>query len=207
MVGALQRGIEMSFKHAVALTGGIASGKSTVASKLKEAGFKVIDADKIAHDILDEEHQAIATLFGSAFVKNQKVDRQQLGAEVFADPKKREALESLLHPLIYTRIAEKSAILDKEAKPYIVDIPLFYEGGRYEIDSVIVVYANRVQQCERLMLRDGFSKEEADSRLASQMDIEEKRRKADYVIDNSGGLIQLKTETARVVNEILGEER
>lgn len=197
----------MSFKHAVALTGGIASGKSTVASKLKEAGFKVIDADKIAHDILDEEHQAIATLFGSAFVKNQKVDRQQLGAEVFADPKKREALESLLHPLIYTRIAEKSAILDKEAKPYIVDIPLFYEGGRYEIDSVIVVYANRVQQCERLMLRDGFSKEEADSRLASQMDIEEKRRKADYVIDNSGGLIQLKTETARVVNEILGEER
>lgn len=207
MVGALQRGIEMSFKHAVALTGGIASGKSTVASKLKEAGFKVIDADKIAHDILDEEHQAIATLFGSAFVKNQKVDRQQLGAEVFADPKKREALESLLHPLIYTRIAEKSAILDKEAKPYIVDIPLFYEGGRYEIDSVIVVYANRVQQCERLMLRDGFSKEEADSRLASQMDIEEKRRKADYVIDNSGGLTQLKTETARVVNEILGEER
>ncbi len=197
----------MSFKHAVALTGGIASGKSTVASKLKEAGFKVIDADKIAHDILDEEHQAIATLFGSAFVKNQKVDRQQLGAEVFADPKKREALESLLHPLIYTRIAEKSAILDKEAKPYIVDIPLFYEGGRYEIDSVIVVYANRVQQCERLMLRDGFSKEEADSRLASQMDIEEKRRKADYVIDNSGGLTQLKTETARVVNEILGEER
>ena len=196
----------MSFKYAFALTGGISSGKSTVVALLKDSGFKVIDADKIAHDILDEEYEAIVRLFGEELVKEKTVDRKQLGALVFADPEKRKALETLLHPLIYTRIAEKSAILDKEAKPYIVDIPLFYEGGRYEIDKVIVVYASRVQQIERLMQRDGFSKKEALSRLDAQMDIEEKRLNASYVIDNSGNLTQLTAETERVINEIAKEK-
>jgi len=196
----------VSFKYAFALTGGISSGKSTVVALLKDSGFKVIDADKIAHDILDEEYQAIGRLFGEDLVKEKTVDRKQLGALVFADPEKRKALEALLHPLIYTRIAEKSAILDKEAKPYIVDIPLFYEGGRYEIDKVIVVYASRVQQLERLMQRDGFSKKEALSRLDAQMDIEEKRLNASYVIDNSGDLTQLTAETERVISEIAKEK-
>ncbi len=194
----------MSFKYAIALTGGIATGKSTVIEMLEHSGFRVIDADKIAHEVLDEEHEAIVTMFGSAFVENGKVDRKALGALVFPDQQKRKVLEALLHPIIYRKIAEASEKLDKRAEPYIVDIPLFYEGGRYAIENVIVVYATQEQQLERLMSRDAFSKEEALSRIGSQIDIEDKRENASYVIDNSGNLKQLEFETQGVKEEILG---
>lgn len=194
----------MSFKYAIALTGGIATGKSTVIDLLEHNGFHVIDADKVAHEVLDEEHESIATMFGETFVKNGKVDRKALGSVVFSDQKKRKALEALLHPTIYRKIAEASEKLDKRAEPYIVDIPLFYEGGRYAIENVVVVYATQEQQLERLMSRDTFSKEEALSRIGSQIDIEDKRDNATYVIDNSGNLKQLEFETERVKKEILG---
>ena len=194
----------MSFKYAIALTGGIATGKSTVIDLFRSAGFRVIDADKIAHEILDEEHQAIAEMFGEAFVKAGKVDRKALGAVVFNDAEKRTVLEALLHPLIYKRIAQEAAKLDKRAEPYLVDIPLFYEGGRYAIENIIVVYASKAQQLERLMARDAFSKEEALARIESQICIEDKRDNASYIIDNSGPLNQLVFETERVKDEILG---
>ena len=194
----------MSFKYAIALTGGIATGKSTVIDLLEHNGFHVIDADKIAHEVLDEEYEAVATMFGETFVKNGKVDRKALGSVVFSDQQKRKALEALLHPTIYRKIAEASEKLDKRAEPYIVDIPLFYEGGRYAIENVVVVYATQEQQLERLMSRDAFSKEEALSRIGSQIDIEDKRDNATYVIDNSGNLKQLEFETERVKKEILG---
>jgi len=194
----------MIFKYAIALTGGIATGKSTVIDLLTHAGFRVIDADKIAHEILDEESQAVADIFGETFVSDGKVDRKLLGSLVFADQEKRKSLEALLHPLIYNRIVEKAEKLNKRAEPYIVDIPLFYEGGRYAIENVIVVYAKKEQQLERLMQRDRFSKEEALSRIEAQIDIEDKRENATYVIDNSGNLKQLEFETARIKEEILG---
>lgn len=195
----------MPFQYAYALTGGIATGKSTVVKRMAECGFRVIDADKIAHDVLDTQAEKIKTLFGSAYVKEGKVDRKELGALVFADPQKRKALEELLHPIIYTKIAEASEKLDRRAEPYLVDIPLFYEGGRYAIANVIVVYAKREQQLERGMQRDGLSKEEVEARIDAQIDIEEKRENAMYVIDNSGSLQQLDSEIERVKNEISGE--
>jgi len=195
----------MAFQYAYALTGGIATGKSTVVSLLKQSGFRVIDADRIAHDILDEQHQKIGEIFGEDFVDQAKVDRKRLGSVVFADPVKRKELESLLHPMIYDRIAKASIKLDKRAEPYIVDIPLFYEGGRYAIGNVIVVYASQAQQLERLMQRDSYSKEEALARIGSQIDIQEKRDNATHVIDNSGTLKQLEFETERIKNEILGD--
>lgn len=195
----------MSFQYAYALTGGIATGKSTVVSLLKQSGFRVIDADRIAHDILDEQHKKIAEMFGKSFVNQEKVDRKRLGSVIFADPVKRKELESLLHPMIYDRITEASIKLDKRAEPYIVDIPLFYEGGRYAIGNVIVVYASQAQQLERLIQRDGYSKEEALARIGSQIDIQEKRDNATHVIDNSGTLKQLEFETERIKNEILGD--
>ena len=194
----------MSFKYAIALTGGIATGKSTVIAFLEHSGFRVIDADKIAHEVLDTEHEAIAAMFGETFVKNGKVDRKALGSVVFPNQKKRKALEALLHPIIYSKISQASEKLDKRAEPYIVDIPLFYEGGRYAIENVIVVYATQEQQLERLMSRDTFSREEALSRIGSQIDIEDKRDNATYVINNSGNLKQLEFETERVKKEILG---
>jgi len=197
----------MSFEYAVALTGGIATGKSTVIKLLERSGFRVIDADKVAHEILDEQHEAIAKLFGSDLVVNGKVDRKALGAMVFSDQAKRKALESLLHPLIYERIRMQAQKLDKRAEPYIVDIPLFYEGGRYAIENVVVVYARKEQQLSRLMLREDYSEAEALSRIDAQIDIEHKRDNATYVIDNSGSMEQLEAETQRVKEEILGAYR
>ena len=195
----------MLFKYAIALTGSISTGKSTAVELLKQTGFHVIDADSVAHQVLDEQHQAIAKEFGEQFVKDKKVDRKSLGKMIFADQQKRKVLEELLHPLIYARIAEESTLLDKRAEPYIVDIPLFFEGGRYAIENVIVVYAKKEQQLKRLIQREGYSEEEALLRINAQIDIDEKRKNATYVIDNSGDLKQLQYETERIREEILGD--
>ena len=195
----------MLFQYAIALTGSISTGKSSAVEILKQRGFHLIDADSVAHDVLDEEQEAVAKMFGEAFVKEGKVDRKSLGSIIFEDQEKRKALEGLLHPLIYAKIAEKATKLDKRAEPYIVDIPLFFEGGRYAIDKVIVVYAHKEQQLKRLMEREGYSEEEALSRIDAQIDIEENRENSTYVIDNSGNLNQLKYETERIREEILGD--
>jgi len=199
--------VEMSFAYAVALTGSIATGKSTVMKCFSTFGFEIIDADSIAHEILNEEHKAIASLFGEAVIKEDKVDRQALGSIVFSDEKKRKELEALLHPLIYTRIERRATLLDEQKKPYLVDIPLFFEGNRYPIEKVLVVYTPPDLQLQRLIQREGTSEEEAQKRIDIQISIEEKRKKADYVIDNSGTLAALKHECTRVKEEILGEFR
>ncbi len=193
----------MAFKYAVALTGGIATGKSSATILLSLYGFRFIDADKIAHGMLDQHSGSIATLFGSEYVVDAKVDRVKLGALVFADQAKRKALESFLHPLIYDEIAQQSEEQDRFGKPYIIDIPLFFEGNRYPIEKSVVIYTSKEKQLERLMKRDSYDEEEALRRIESQMDIEEKRMHATYVIDNSGDLKQLQYECDRVKDEIL----
>ena len=192
----------MAFTHAVALTGSIGTGKSTVAKFLSEAGFDIIDADTIAHTILNEQKDAIAQLFGTGVVVNDEVSRKALGAIVFADASKRKTLEALLHPLIYTRIASIAETLDKKKKPYFVDIPLFFEGKRYPIDKVLLVYVPREIQLKRLMARDKTQQHEAQQRIDTQIDIEEKVKQASYVIDNSGTLAELERETFRKIEEI-----
>ena len=195
----------MAFKYAIALTGSIATGKSSTVKLLKDAGFHIIDADQIAHQILDEEHQSIADLFGETLVSEGKVDRKALGAIVFSDSNKRKALESLLHPLIYKEIERLSVEQDKLGKPYFIDIPLFFEGGRYPIEKSLVVYTTEEQQLDRLMHREGYTKEEALNRIQTQIPVEEKRKLASYVIDNSGTLTQLEKECERVKEEILND--
>lgn len=195
-----------AFQYAIALTGGIATGKSTVASILKDEGFTVIDADMIAHEVLDEEYRFIAKLFGNNIVKNAKVDRKKLGNIVFSDVQKRKVLEAYVHPKIYDKILKISQELDRQKKVYIVDIPLFFENERYAIKRSIVVYATKQQQLNRLMHRNGLSKEEALLRIDSQMDIEKKRDKASYVIDNSGNIEDLYAEVIRIKEKILGED-
>ncbi len=193
----------MAFEYAVALTGGIATGKSSATMLLSLYGFRFIDADKITHKILDESAGSIINLFGTEYVADGKVDRGRLGELIFADKVKRQDLEALLHPLIYDEIAHLSDEQDAFKKPYIIDIPLFFEGDRYPIEQTIVIYTPREKQLERLMKRDGYEEEEAQRRIESQMDIEEKRKRATYVIDNSGDLKQLQRECDRVKDEIL----
>ena len=193
----------MAFEYAVVLTGSIATGKSTVSKLFASLGFHIIDADQISHQILEEQSEKIAEMFGEGLLEGEKVDRKALGAIVFSDTTKRKALEALLHPLIYTEIEQLSAKEDRLAKPYLVDIPLFFEGGRYPIERSLVVYTTPEQQLERLMSRDGYSRQEARDRIATQMPVEEKRKRATYVIDNSGTLTHLKEECARVHKEII----
>ena len=192
----------MAFTHAVALTGSIGTGKSAVAKILGERGFSIIDADTIAHTILNEQKNAIAEMFGEHLVLEHGVDRKALGSIVFADEEKRKMLEALLHPLIHERITLLAQSLDAEQKPYFVDIPLFFEGKRYPIEKVLVVYTPKEKQLQRLMQRDNSTKAQAQQRIDTQIDIEEKAQNASYVIDNSGTLAELEQETLRIIEEI-----
>jgi len=191
------------FKHAIALTGGIATGKSTVCSILKLHGFLTIDADKIAHILLDRHSTKIALMFGQEFIENGKVLRKKLGKIIFSDEKEKLKLEAFIHPLIKEEIIKEAAIFEKQNKPYFIDIPLFFETMHYPIPKSLVIYTPKMLQIERLMKRDGITKEEAMTKISNQMDIEKKKTLADFVIDNSTNLKNLQKEVERVIKEIL----
>jgi len=192
----------MSFNTAIVLTGGIATGKSTAATIFAKLGLAIVDADTIAHTVLDGQSTAIGDMFGLDFIHQNRVDRKALGRIVFADVQKRRELEALLHPLIEEEIASQAAIEETRGKPYLIDIPLFYERAAYPIEQVAVVYAPRELQIARLMAREGLSEVEALQRLDAQMDIEEKRLRATWVIDNTGDRAALERECERVTQLI-----
>jgi dephospho-CoA kinase len=176
----------MAFKYAIALTGGIASGKSSVGAYFRTLGWEVLNADKVAHTMLNRHANEIASLFGKEMLHNGKIDRQALGAQVFRDKEKRKRLESFLHPLIYEALLDEANRLDEKRVPYLIELPLFFETNRYPIERSLLVYVPKEVQLSRLMQRDALSKEEAKLRLDAQMDIELKRQKATYVIENLG---------------------
>ncbi len=194
----------MAFAYAVALTGGIGTGKSTACSMLKMLGFRVIDADAITHELLDMHADTIAAMFGSAYVSAGKVDRKALGKLVFSEKEQKQKLEAFIHPLIYERIKNESEKLDTFAKPYLIDIPLFFEKNSYPIDVSVVVYAPRHLQRDRLMRREGLSLQQAQNKMDLQMDIEQKKQRGDFIIDNSGDLAHLHRECERFKKDILG---
>lgn len=197
----------MAFEYAIVLTGGIATGKSTVANIFKQYGFKLIDADTIAHQMLETHAAKIAELFGNEYLENGVVQRKKLGALVFGNPHEKKRLEALLHPLIYDEIASQSEHLEQLKKPYLVDIPLFFETNRYPIKHSMVVYVPKVIQLERLMLRDKTDKTASLQRIEAQLSIEEKKQKATYVIDNQGDLKALQLECDKVKDKVIQEYR
>lgn len=192
----------MAYEYAMALTGGIATGKSTVASLLGLGGLRVIDADTISHQILDANSAWVSDTFGAHFLRNSKVDRSALGQVVFSDLKAKAKLEAFLHPKIRDEIEAQSIKQDGFKFPYLIDIPLFFENANYEIKDSVVVYTPKKIQLERFMKRNGFSKEESLRRIASQMDIEEKKKRATWVIDNSSNLKHLQQECENFVDMI-----
>ncbi len=191
-----------NFSYALALTGSIASGKSTVASLLKLHGLQSIDADATAHEVLDDHPLDIAALFGDEYLLKGKVNRKKLGSLIFANSKEKAKLETFMHPKIRERILEKSQRFEKLKFPYLIDIPLFFETEAYEIDTAVVVYTPKEVQLERLMKRNDLSEEESLQRIAAQMDIEEKKERADFVIDNSGNLKHLQQECELFVEKM-----
>ena len=184
----------MAFKYAIALTGGIATGKSTVASLMALNGMRVIDADTISHEILDASVSWVKETFGDEYVSGSKVDRTKLGTLVFSDKQKKKVLEEFLHPKIRDEIEKRSLKQDSFKFPYLIDIPLFFENDAYEIEDSVVVYTPADTQLERFMKRNKYSEEESLNRIASQMPIDEKKDKATWVIDNSKNLKHLQQE-------------
>lgn len=175
------------------LTGGIASGKSTVSALLVEKGARLVDADAIAREVMLPGHEVLASVaayFGSGvLLPDGTLNRAKLGDIVFRDPEALKALNGLTHPAIRRITRERMEAFEREdsSRLVAVDIPLLYESGQEEMfERILVVYAPREVQLERLIKRSGLTKEQAEARLDSQMDIEVKKAKADYVIDNSG---------------------
>ena len=187
------------------LTGGIASGKSTVAAMFSELGARIIDADKISHEFLHSSSPVfpeIVSTFGSGILDRAgEIDRGRLGPMVFADPAKLQQLNAIVHPRIIQRVDERAreCCAQDPAAVVFVDAALIYEtgiSGRYR--KVIVAWCRPAQQVERLIAKSGMTCEEAEQRIASQMPAEEKRRRADFVIDCSGSL----EETRRQVEAL-----
>jgi dephospho-CoA kinase len=194
----------------VGLTGGIASGKSTVARVFRELGAHVLDADRIARDIVPPGSPALARIaraFGREMLRpDGTLDRSALGEVVFADAGKRRVLEGILHPLILDEIDRRVDELER-ADPrgvVIVEAALILELGRQaEFDALVVVWADEEQQRRRMIQRDKLSVEEAQRRLDAQMPLSEKRGRAQFVVDNSGDQAACRADAERVYDELL----
>ncbi|RAI81796.1 dephospho-CoA kinase [Macrococcoides caseolyticum subsp. hominis] len=172
----------------IGLTGGIASGKSTVANYLKENGFAVIDADIAARQAVEkgtEGLRKVAETFPGVLNEDGTLNRKALGTIIFNDKAQRDSLNKIVHPIVRRLMDEEKAAALSEGKVVVMDIPLLYENElEHTVDEVWVVYVSYDIQKMRLMKRNELSESEADARINSQMSMDEKRNKADIVIDN-----------------------
>ncbi|RED56536.1 dephospho-CoA kinase [Cohnella lupini] len=192
----------------IGLTGGIATGKSTVAKLLTERGAILIDLDGIAREIVEPGQPslvAVSERFGQAVIQEDgRLDRKKLGSLVFADPAERKALEAILHPAIRAVMKERMAYHEKNSpdRLVVVDVPLLFESGLESyFQRIMVVYVSREEQLNRLIERDKMTAPEALKRLEAQMDIEDKKRKADILIDNGGSLARTEEQIERFWRE------
>ncbi len=180
----------------VGLTGGIASGKSLVADYFQQLGVPIIDTDEIARQVVAPGQPAWQRLrenFGTEyFLPDGSLDRAALARRVFADPAARRCLEAITHPAIFAEVDRRIIAFQQRPAPpplIIVVVPLLYEvEAESRFDAVIVVNATPAQQRERLQRTRGYTPEAVDARLAAQLPLKEKVRRADYLIDNSGDL-------------------
>ncbi len=175
----------------VALTGGIATGKSYVARRMRAAGVPVVDADVLAREAVapgTPQLKAIAERFGTGVLGHDgALDRARLAGIVFADPGARQALEAIVHPAVRAAIDQFYESLPEDTPFAVADIPLLFETNRADaFDMSVVAACPPEMQVDRVVARDGVGREEALQRLAAQLPIAEKVGRADYVIDTSG---------------------
>lgn len=190
----------------VGLTGGIASGKSTVSAMLRQLGAVVIDADELARDVVARGTPGLAAVveeFGSDLLTSAgDLDRAAMGALVFGDEAARKRLEAIVHPLVFERIVA----LEAEAPPGAVvvhDIPLLAESGRADtFDAVVVVETPAEVQVERMMRDRGWTEDDARSRIAAQASPEERRAVATYLIENTGSREELRGRVEKIYAEL-----
>ncbi len=197
----------------IGLTGSIATGKSTVAKMFKEFGFYIIDADEIAHSVYKKGERAyfdIIKAFGKEMLdKSQEIDRKKLGNLVLNDKKKLSILESIVHPAVENKrleILEQIKKRDPDAC-IIHDIPLLFEKKLQPLfNCVVVVYVPLKIQVKRLMNRENITEKEALKKISLQLSIEEKKRLADIVIDNSKTVIETRKQVKNIAKKIKSEE-
>ena len=194
----------------VGLTGGIASGKSTVSEAFARLGAKVLDADKVAREVVLPGQPAwlkLQQVFGTEyFLPDGEVNRSKLRKLVFADPEKRSKLNAIVHPEVMKEINRRFEQLTTSAQDavVVVDVPLLLEVGvAHRFDRVIVVYVTENVQIKRLRQRDGLSLEGARRALSTQMALDKKVEHADYVIDNSGTLDETQDQVEEVWQNLL----
>lgn len=192
----------------VALTGGIATGKSTVLRRFRHHGLPTIDADLVAREVVQAGRPAAAAIrerFGdTVFAADGTLDRQALAARVFADPAERQALEAIVHPAVYAGIDRWFAGLGEAVPAGVADIPLLYETGHErDFDLVIVTACEAEAQVARIMRRDGLTEADARRRLAAQWPIEEKVRRAGRVIRTDGTVAETEAQVDRIAGELL----
>ena len=181
----------------VGLTGGIASGKSLVAAELAARGATIIDADVLAREVVEPGTPALAAIiqrFGADVVQDGQLDRARLAQIVFADPLARRDLERIVHPAVRARAVELERAAG-DAAVVVHVIPLLIETGQQEnFDLVVTVDADHETQVQRLMARNGFTRAEAEARIAAQASREERTLVADVVLDNTGSVKQLREQ-------------
>ncbi len=193
----------------VGLTGGIACGKTVVRRRLEERGVPTLDADAVVHRLLQsgtDVTRRIAQGFGSAVLASDgSVDRKALGAIVFSDEDARKKLNAIVHPGVWREIERFFEEREKASDPVaVVDAALMIETGSYRrYDRVVVVHCRPELQLDRLMARDGLSREDALRRMSAQMPIEEKRPFADFLVDTSGSI----EETLKQADELVSKLR
>ena len=191
------------------LTGGAACGKSTVARYFQDLGACIIDADRVGHDLIEPGQAAyreILAHFGKDILDSSgRIDRKKLGPQVFRDPQRLGVLNAILHPRIIARVQELAAEQQRRNAHavVIVDAALLFESGLSgTLRKVMVAWCRPEQQLERLMAKSGVSREEAEGRIRAQMSVEEKRRRADYVIDCSGSMEETRRQAEQLFREL-----
>lgn len=192
----------------IGLTGGIATGKSTVSKILQKSGYNVIDADQISHEIMQKDEEGyilVAREFGTKVLNEaREIDRKKLGNLIFNNLEMRKKLEKLLHPIIQRRVEElKKNLESKGTFVAFYDVPLLYEKNlEGQFDSVVCVASSALNQLERLKKRDGLPTVDAIARINSQLPIAEKSGRADHVIWNDGDLNDLEFQVREFLTKI-----
>lgn len=186
-----------------ALCGNIASGKSTVQKLLENQGYRVLDTDKVAHELLTVNNSELFLEFKKFDVfENGEFSREKLGKLVFTNKEIKQKLENILHPPIREKIKEFFEQNQNE-KYLFVGIPLLFEANMTDLfDKIIFIYADDDIRLKRLLLRNGYSVEYAKARLNSQMRQEEKAQKSDYVINNNGSIEELNVNIIKLFEQI-----
>ncbi len=192
----------------VGLTGGIASGKSTISKMFKDENIPVIETDSISHALLKKDAEifdAIVETFGEAVLTPSKaINRNVLGKMIFKDPKKREALNKIVHPKVKKRVHQEIDHFKKlDEAIIVVDVPLLFEVSFDQLmDKTVVVYAKKSDQIERLMSREGIDEAYAKQKIKAQMPLSKKKELADFCIDNSKSILETRKSFIRVLNKL-----